>query len=97
MTATNRSLKGVMRVGVLAKGLLLHGDLNVHLVLLCAEKPTRAMLERVASMLPQYLLVSIYIDGHKSKPAMCILALIEESQKTSIISYFDTYSVYDQT
>ena len=56
--AANRSLKGVMRVGVLAKGLLLHNDLNVHLVLLCAEKPTRSMLERVASMMPQYLSVS---------------------------------------
>ena len=33
-----------------------------------------------------------HIDGHESKPAMCILAIIEEIQKTSIISYFDTYS-----
>ena len=38
-----------------------------------------------------------YIDGHESKPAMCILANIEESQKTSIISYFAIYSIYDQT
>lgn len=44
-----RALKGVMRVGVLAKGLLLHGDLNVHLVVLCSEKPTRTLLERVAN------------------------------------------------
>ena len=25
----------------------------------------------------------IHIDGHESKPATCILAIIEESQKTS--------------
>ena len=24
----------------------------------------------------------IHIDGHESKPAICILAIIEESQKT---------------
>ena len=53
--STPRALKGVMRVGVLAKGLLLHGDLNVHLVLLCSEKPTRTLLERVADSLPKQL------------------------------------------
>lgn len=44
-----------MRVGVLAKGLLLHGDLNVNLVVLCAEKPTRTLLERVADNLPKQI------------------------------------------
>ncbi|XP_052278685.1 zinc finger RNA-binding protein-like isoform X4 [Dreissena polymorpha] len=53
--APPRVLKGVMRVGVLAKGLLLHGDLNVHLVVLCSEKPTRTLLERVADGLPKQL------------------------------------------
>jgi zinc finger RNA-binding protein len=53
-----RALKGVMRVGVLAKGLLLHGDLNVHLVVLCSDKPTRTLLERVADNLPKQLEVS---------------------------------------
>ena len=37
------------------------------------------------------------IDDHESKPTMCILAIMEDSQKTSIISYFTTYSFYDQT
>ena len=59
-----RILKGVMRVGVLAKGLLLHGDLNVHLVVLCSEKPTRTLLERVADGLPKQFAVSIlYISA----------------------------------
>jgi len=50
-----RTLKGVMRVGVLAKGLLLHGDLNVQLVVLCADKPTLTLLKRVAEKLPKTL------------------------------------------
>ncbi|XP_041763085.1 zinc finger RNA-binding protein 2 isoform X3 [Anopheles merus] len=49
---TIRLLKGVMRVGLLAKGLLLHGDNCVQLVVLCAEKPTTSLLKRVATELP---------------------------------------------
>ncbi|CAH1796957.1 unnamed protein product [Owenia fusiformis] len=56
--APARALKGVMRVGVLAKGLLLHGDLNVHLVVLCSEKPTRTLLERIADNLPKQLMLA---------------------------------------
>ncbi|XP_063697221.1 zinc finger RNA-binding protein-like isoform X1 [Culicoides brevitarsis] len=47
-----RMLKGVMRVGLLAKGLLLRGDKDVQLVVLCAEKPTTTLLRRVAQELP---------------------------------------------
>uniref|UniRef100_A0A2P2HZK8 Zinc finger RNA-binding protein-like n=2 Tax=Hirondellea gigas TaxID=1518452 RepID=A0A2P2HZK8_9CRUS len=52
---TSRMLKGVMRVGILAKGLLLRGDNRVELVVLCGEKPTRTLLDRVADALPQHL------------------------------------------
>ncbi|XP_040193910.1 zinc finger RNA-binding protein isoform X2 [Rana temporaria] len=52
-----RALKGVLRVGVLAKGLLLRGDRNVSLVLLCAEKPTKSLLTRIAENLPKQLTV----------------------------------------
>lgn len=71
-----RLLKGVMRVGLLAKGLLnqfqmyslellkvvivllgllLQGDKTVQLVVLCAEKPSIALLKRVALELPVQL------------------------------------------
>ncbi|XP_065060254.1 zinc finger RNA-binding protein-like isoform X2 [Rhopilema esculentum] len=48
-----RTLKGVMRVGVLAKGLLLHESLDVELVVLCNDKPTLTLLRRVAAALPE--------------------------------------------
>nr|CAH7740300.1 unnamed protein product [Callosobruchus chinensis] len=48
----NRILKGVMRVGHLAKGLLLRGDTHVELVVLCADKPTLTLLKKVVEMLP---------------------------------------------
>lgn len=52
---SNRILKGVMRVGHLAKGLLLRGDTSVELVVLCAEKPTLTLLRKVVELLPAAL------------------------------------------
>nr|XP_058916001.1 zinc finger RNA-binding protein 2 isoform X6 [Kogia breviceps] len=49
--ASARILKGVMRVGLLAKGLLLRGDRAVQLILLCSQKPARALLRRVTEQL----------------------------------------------
>ncbi|XP_044854537.1 zinc finger RNA-binding protein 2 isoform X1 [Mauremys mutica] len=50
-----RILKGVMRVGILAKGLLLQGDRNVHLILLSAQKPTHTLLTNITEQLPKQL------------------------------------------
>ncbi|XP_041981040.1 zinc finger RNA-binding protein isoform X2 [Aricia agestis] len=50
-----RALKGVMRVGLLAKGLLLKGDRDVRLVVLCHDRPTVTLLKRVAADLPAHL------------------------------------------
>ncbi|XP_026772973.3 zinc finger RNA-binding protein isoform X3 [Pangasianodon hypophthalmus] len=50
-----RVLKGVMRAGILAKGLLLHGDRNIQLILLCAKKPTITLLNSIAQLLPEQL------------------------------------------
>uniref|UniRef100_A0AAR2J7K9 Spermatid perinuclear RNA-binding protein n=1 Tax=Pygocentrus nattereri TaxID=42514 RepID=A0AAR2J7K9_PYGNA len=46
-----RTLRGVMRVGLVAKGLLLKGDLGLELVLLCKDKPTDTLLRNVAENL----------------------------------------------
>ena len=50
-----RILVGVMRVGLLAKQLLLKGDTDVDLVVLCREKPTKSLLEKIATHLPSNL------------------------------------------
>ncbi|KAK5623882.1 hypothetical protein CRENBAI_001496, partial [Crenichthys baileyi] len=50
-----RLLKGVMRVGILAKGLLLRGDRNVELILLTAKKPTISLLRSITKQLPKEL------------------------------------------
>uniref|UniRef100_H2YD68 DZF domain-containing protein n=1 Tax=Ciona savignyi TaxID=51511 RepID=H2YD68_CIOSA len=50
-----RLVTAVLRVGELAKGLLLSGDLSVGLVLMCNEKPTKSMINRVAGHLPKQL------------------------------------------
>ena len=58
MAMLNRQLKGVMRVGALAKGLLLHGDLNLDLVVLCSDWPTKALVKKIMEVLPKLLSVS---------------------------------------
>ncbi|TRY70744.1 hypothetical protein TCAL_04468 [Tigriopus californicus] len=47
-----RDLKGVMRVGILAKGLILNGDHQVRIVVLCGKKPTSSLLDKVVNLLP---------------------------------------------
>lgn len=50
-----RVLRGVMRVGLVAKGLLLKGDKDLELVLLCSDKPTITLLRQVAEKLTAQL------------------------------------------
>uniref|UniRef100_A0A3P8W5R1 Zinc finger RNA binding protein 2 n=1 Tax=Cynoglossus semilaevis TaxID=244447 RepID=A0A3P8W5R1_CYNSE len=52
---SSRLLKGVMRVGILAKGLLLRGDRIVELILLTAKKPTISLLKNIVKQLPKEL------------------------------------------
>ena len=46
-----KTLRCVLRVGALAKGLLLKGESKCELVLVCAEKPTDELIEKVFKML----------------------------------------------
>ncbi|XP_052335701.1 zinc finger RNA-binding protein-like isoform X2 [Oncorhynchus keta] len=79
-TAQDRALKGVMRVGVLAKGLLLRGDKNVNLVLLCSEKPTKTLLSCIVEHLPKQL-VLVTPEKYEVKGSMedCSIILTSEA------------------
>ncbi|XP_055775149.1 spermatid perinuclear RNA-binding protein-like [Salvelinus fontinalis] len=48
-------LCGVMRVGLVAKGLLVKGDMDLELVLMCRDKPTKLLLYTVSANLPVQL------------------------------------------
>lgn len=45
-------LCGVTRVGLVAKGLLIKGDLELELVLMCREKPSKLLLYTISANLP---------------------------------------------
>ncbi|XP_037548286.1 spermatid perinuclear RNA-binding protein isoform X1 [Nematolebias whitei] len=45
-------LCGVIRVGLVAKGLLIKGDMELELVLMCRDKPTQTLLDTVCCNLP---------------------------------------------
>uniref|UniRef100_A0AAY4BIV8 Spermatid perinuclear RNA-binding protein n=1 Tax=Denticeps clupeoides TaxID=299321 RepID=A0AAY4BIV8_9TELE len=48
-------LCGVMRVGLVAKGLLIKDDMDLELVLMCREKPTETLLCTVVDNLPLHI------------------------------------------
>ncbi|XP_077478975.1 spermatid perinuclear RNA-binding protein isoform X2 [Stigmatopora argus] len=50
--SSGRVLCGVMRIGLVAKGLLIKGDLDLELVLMCRDKPTQTLLHSVCRNLP---------------------------------------------
>ncbi|KAL8606643.1 hypothetical protein ACOMHN_025742 [Nucella lapillus] len=109
-STVNRVMKGVMRVGVLAKGLLLRGDLGVSLVVLCSEKPTRTLLERIADNLPKQLATvssdkyevkrcveeaAIIITGEKDPKCSCTITLTSPVMREVNLPEGETVSVKD--
>ncbi|WKX89329.1 hypothetical protein Q1695_008740 [Nippostrongylus brasiliensis] len=71
----DRLLKGVMRVGMLSKGLLLKDDNEVHLVVLCSHIPGLALLKEVASLIPV----------HYEKPEGSTVEITLEEKTASMI------------
>ncbi|XP_037633018.1 zinc finger RNA-binding protein isoform X1 [Sebastes umbrosus] len=86
--AKDRALKGVMRVGVLAKGLLLRGDKNVNLVLLCSEKPTKSLLSRIVEHLPKQLTIvtpeKYEVSGSVQEAAIILTSGVEPKMQVTI-------------
>lgn len=52
-----RLLKGVMRVGLLSKNLLLNTDKEVQLVVLCSKVPTVELLKQISEYFPKHAVV----------------------------------------
>ncbi|KAM4745102.1 zinc finger RNA-binding protein isoform 1-T1 [Anableps anableps] len=86
--AKDRVLKGVMRVGVLAKGLLLRGDKNVNLVLLCSEKPTESLLTCIVEHLPKQLTLvtpdKYEVKGSVEEAAIILTSCTEPKMQVTI-------------
>ncbi|XP_077426550.1 spermatid perinuclear RNA-binding protein-like isoform X2 [Vanacampus margaritifer] len=80
VNAQKRVMHGIMRVGLLAKGLLLKGDLNLELVLLCLNKPTTTMLIQVAESLRAQLEIES-AELYKVSPCPKDAAILVESTK----------------
>ncbi|KAM9849072.1 zinc finger RNA-binding protein [Aulostomus maculatus] len=83
-----RLLKGVMRVGILAKGLLLRGDRNVELILLTAKKPTISLLKSIAKQLPRELATfsedQYEVQAHPEEANIVILSSKEPKMQVTI-------------
>ncbi|XP_034386581.1 interleukin enhancer-binding factor 3-like isoform X2 [Cyclopterus lumpus] len=83
-----RILRGVMRVGLVAKGLLLTGDKDLELVLLCSKKPTITLLNKVAEKLTAQLEASsacTYKVSQCPEDAALVVTSTKESSLTLTI------------
>ncbi|KAK5866433.1 hypothetical protein PBY51_020624 [Eleginops maclovinus] len=83
-----RVLRGVMRVGLVAKGLLLTGDKDLELVLLCTNKPTITLLNQVAEKLSEQLEASsagTYTVSQCPEDASLVVTTTKESILTLTI------------
>lgn len=65
-------LCGVTRVGLVAKGLLIKGDMDLELVLMCREKPTKLLLYTISSNLPLQIQVPSVAPPALQGSAFCI-------------------------
>ncbi|GAA6220304.1 interleukin enhancer-binding factor 3-like [Lates japonicus] len=80
-----RVLRGVMRVGLVSKGLLLKGDKDLELVLLCSNKPTVTLLEQVAEKLTAQL-ETIAVGAYTVSQCPGDAAIIVTSTKESALT-----------
>ncbi|XP_071981158.1 spermatid perinuclear RNA-binding protein isoform X4 [Engystomops pustulosus] len=82
---SGRVLCGVMRIGLVAKGLLIKEDMELELVLLCKEKPTESLLVTVRENLPlqiQKLTEESYQLEHSIEDASIIIHNAKEPKLT---------------
>lgn len=84
-------MRGVMRVGLVAKGLLLKGDMDLELVLLCTEKPTVTLLKKVAENLSTQIEVVYLFHLTSTQPGSPIVLRRPLSQWRPIS--FDDFNV----
>ncbi|XP_022611146.1 interleukin enhancer-binding factor 3-like isoform X1 [Seriola dumerili] len=80
-----RVLRGVMRVGLVAKGLLLKGDKDLELVLLCSNKPTITLLQQVAEKLTEQL-EAISVGAYTVSQCPGDAAIVVTSTKESALT-----------
>ncbi|XP_046871969.1 spermatid perinuclear RNA-binding protein isoform X2 [Hypomesus transpacificus] len=67
-------LCGVMRVGLVAKGLLIRGDLDLELVLMCRQKPTKVLLYTISGNLPLQI-QTLTEDTYEVRPCVAEAAI----------------------
>ncbi|XP_034459088.1 spermatid perinuclear RNA-binding protein isoform X2 [Hippoglossus hippoglossus] len=79
-------LCGVMRIGLVAKGLLVKGDMDLELVLMCKGKPTQTLLDTVCHHLPTQIekLTEEKYEVTSSSPEAAILVQTTTEPKLTL-------------
>ncbi|XP_017571228.1 interleukin enhancer-binding factor 3a isoform X1 [Pygocentrus nattereri] len=78
-------LKGVLRVGLVAKGLLLKQDLDLELVLLCSNAPTSTVLQLITTKLTEVLKTQTD-DEYVVTPSAADAAILVKTVKEPVLN-----------
>lgn len=82
-TAGTKVLQGVVRIGALAKGLVLRDDLNVDIVLVCVEVPTKTLFTDAKAMLAKKMIGTNYKIRSNMKQAKIIIEFDDSEKNTN--------------
>uniref|UniRef100_A0A672LAH6 DZF domain-containing protein n=1 Tax=Sinocyclocheilus grahami TaxID=75366 RepID=A0A672LAH6_SINGR len=77
-------LRGVLRVGLVAKGLLLKGDMELELVLLSRDMPTSSLLRLISGKLSEFI-KDVTEEKYVITPSIQDAAIIVTSPKEPIL------------
>ncbi|XP_029372487.1 spermatid perinuclear RNA-binding protein isoform X2 [Echeneis naucrates] len=85
-SSSGGALCGVMRIGLVAKGLLVKGDMDLELVLMCRDKPTQTLLDTVCHNLPTQIkkLTEEKYEVTRSLPEAAILVRTTTEPKLTL-------------
>uniref|UniRef100_A0A671SUV6 Spermatid perinuclear RNA-binding protein-like n=1 Tax=Sinocyclocheilus anshuiensis TaxID=1608454 RepID=A0A671SUV6_9TELE len=81
---TFNKLRGVLRVGLVAKGLLLKGDMELELVLLSRDMPTSSLLRLISGKLSEFI-KDVTEEKYVITPSIQDAAIIVTSPKEPIL------------
>uniref|UniRef100_A0A8C5G4J7 Spermatid perinuclear RNA-binding protein n=1 Tax=Gouania willdenowi TaxID=441366 RepID=A0A8C5G4J7_GOUWI len=86
LSGSTAVLCGVMRIGLVAKGLLIKGDMDLELVLMCRDKPTQTLLDTVCHNLPTQIekLTEEKYEVTSSSPEAAILVQTTTEPKLTL-------------
>jgi len=82
-----KALRCVLRVGALAKGLLLNGENKCDLILICKEKPSSELIEKVFNMISELVESEENCSVEKEDKSLVFSANVDERVYSAVVHF----------